>query len=116
MNNTDKLLRAFIEASGYEIKEVVVDKVIPDLSRVERSTLTIKDVIDYKVTKRDNGVKQFAADVFYRTGDIVPLPIKSKAWGCIVEYVTSHDGDIESDTNDFGTLKPMLDFMNRDSR
>ena len=70
---------------------------------------------DYKATNRDSGVKQFAADVFYRTGDIVPLPIKSKAWGCIVEYVTSHADDIESSTNDFGTLKPVWEFMNMNS-
>ena len=113
MNNTDKLLRAFIEASGYEIEEVKREALAgeePDLFLLDKNY-----IIDYKVTKRDNGVKQFAADVFYRTGDIVPLPIKSKAWGCIVEYVTSHAGDIESDTNDFGTLKPIWDFMNRDS-
>ena len=115
MNNTDKLLRAFIEASGYEVEEVSNGK--PELVKAfwDRPAI-IKEGIDYKVTKRDNGVKQFAADVFYRTGDIVPLPIKSKAWGCIVEYVTSHAGDIESGTNDFDTLKPIWDFMNRDSK
>ena len=142
MNNTDKLLRSFIEASGYEIKDTKdykehevskergeafihnKPKGLRVLSQHGEYVRTDDDgyivslvdpAIDYKVTKRDNGVKQFAADVFYRTGDIVPLPIKSKAWGCIVEYVTNHAGDIESCTNDFDTLKPIWDFMNRDS-
>ena len=129
MNNTDKLLRAFIEASGYEVKRVRTGDEKCDcyksnpLSRGHligcqrcQGTGVSHGIFDYKVTKRDNGVKQFAADVFYRTGDIVPLPIKSKAWGCIVEYVKNHAGDIESGANDFDTLKPIWDFMNRDSK
>ena len=63
MNNTDKLLRAFIEASGYEIEEVY--SVYTNVSDVLNYTTSIKPCaslsqgdwacrvdVDYKVTKK----------------------------------------------------------------
>ena len=48
-----KLLRAFIEASGYEIKDVTEIVDILDMSRPEKDAmLSIKQVVDYKVTKK----------------------------------------------------------------
>ena len=44
----------------------------------------------------------------------VPLPIQSKAWGCIVEYCSDHEGDIEIGINDFATLRPIWEFMTGD--
>lgn len=44
---------------------------------------------------------------------LVPIKIDSDEWGCVVDYVSSHYDDIEDDVNDFGTLKPILKFMNR---
>jgi len=41
------------------------------------------------------------------------METNSPAWGAIVEYVTSHSSDIENSINDFGELKPVLDFFNR---
>jgi hypothetical protein len=82
MNNTDKLLRAFIEASGYEIEKIVDTKLTPvskqsGINRINSSiyTLTHNDLamdcngaykrgddecyylkasfaVDYKITKR----------------------------------------------------------------
>jgi len=59
--NNDKLLRAFIEASGYEIKEAEVT--VPYYSNQWRNydgslmdgavPIGTKKVIDYKVTKRN---------------------------------------------------------------
>lgn len=37
----------------------------------------------------------------------------SPAWSAIVEYVLDHKDDIENGINDFETLKPVLDFFNR---
>tara|TARA_R110000850_G_C9746972_1_gene445014 strand:+ start:200 stop:583 length:384 start_codon:yes stop_codon:yes gene_type:complete len=55
MNNTDKLLRAFIEASGYEIEEVVT---ILDGQTVTEKGVTYGNQtvtsIDYKVTKKSS--------------------------------------------------------------
>ena len=52
MNNTDKLLRAFIEASGYEIQEVTT---IKDGQSVSENDVIYGNVTttttDYKVTK-----------------------------------------------------------------
>ncbi len=47
MNNTDKLLRAFIEASGYEIEEVKAK----ETSSIMCGGNTYSN-IDYKVTKK----------------------------------------------------------------
>ena len=53
MTNEMKLLRAFIEASGYEIKDVTEIVDILDMSRPEKDAmLSIKQVVDYKVTKK----------------------------------------------------------------
>lgn len=58
MNNTEKLLRAFIEVSGYEIEEVksvekvkfsILKAVLTDRFNPQRDKVTI----DYKVTKRN---------------------------------------------------------------
>ncbi len=90
MNNTDKLLRAFIEASGYEIEKTVDDKSTPisKQSGIEK----IKDTkgkgllfnyngyvrgkdgcyyiepsynVDYKVTKKE---KSFKVGVTFENG------------------------------------------------
>lgn len=59
MNNTEKLLRAFIEASGYDVKEDNKTFVNGELWGVKYSFIptTIDDVVthstDYKVTKRN---------------------------------------------------------------
>jgi len=45
MNNTDKLLRAFIEASGYEVEEIFEQKIPSGQIIVPH---------DYKVTKKEN--------------------------------------------------------------
>jgi len=91
MDNTDKLLRAFIEASGFDIEEFSATRdgeAIPD------------SVVYYKVTKKEC---------------YVPLPVQSKEWGCIVEYLTDHYEDIEIGIDDFGTLKPIMEFISRNS-
>lgn len=46
---------------------------------------------------------------------LVPIEIHSDEWSCIVNFVTSHSDDIEQGINDFGDLKPLWDFMNRNS-
>ena len=56
MNNTDRLLRAFIYASGYEIKEVGGGVSPARRKELEDNnmlfTLATEDVTDYKVTKK----------------------------------------------------------------
>ena len=61
MNNTDKLLRAFIEASGYEIEEVSLAKTkVPkgadidtaQVIRISGDGLYYTSGIDYKLTKK----------------------------------------------------------------
>lgn len=98
MNNTDKLLRAFIEASGFEIQEIKEEFYKGEFKGL--GTEIHERVIDYKVTKKD---------------DYVPLPVQSKEWGCIVEYLTDHYEDIEIGIDDFGTLKPIMEFISRNS-
>jgi len=92
MNNTDKLLRAFISASGFEIEETETT-----------ATETIKGVlwgtktIDYKVTKKK---PQACFDV------------DSPEWSCIVDFTLNQADNIEHDIEGYGDLKPMLDYFN----
>ena len=62
-------------------------------------------VIDYKVTKKV--VESNEYQVIFGT--------QSPEWSCIVKYITDHVDDIESNINDFDTLKPMLDYFNGNS-
>ena len=57
MNNTDKLLRALIDALGFEIETKVTIQELhnPHDSRVER----LPDLIDYKVTKKVDTYEDF---------------------------------------------------------
>ena len=59
MNNTEKLLRAFIEASGYEVEEIVTTSVFGSAEVPTKEEFisgmcgpTIVEAIDYRVTKR----------------------------------------------------------------
>ena len=100
MNNTDKLLRAFIEASGFEVKEVsreVTSRGCGSGGFWHKEELVVDD---YRVTKKS---------------PYVPITAQSKEWACVVGYLLAHDTDIETGVNDYGDLKPMLDFFNRNS-
>jgi hypothetical protein len=59
MNNTEKLLRAFIEASGYEVDEVDTSVKFYKADDIDRdgdpyvdAVPTVVSSIDYKVTKK----------------------------------------------------------------
>lgn len=67
MNNTDKLLRAFIDASGYEIEEVTTTQKmfrmeningdgVPKANKLPECTI---NNIDYKITKRDDAQRRY---------------------------------------------------------
>ena len=135
MNNTDKLLRALIEASGYEIEKIIDTKETPiskqsGLNRIAVSAMTMVRTdlaidnsgeykrgddecyyrnasmeVDYKVTKKE--VESNAYQVI--------LDTQGLEFSCIVKYITNHIDDIEQGVNDFDTLKPMLDYFNRNS-
>ena len=93
-----KLLRAFIDASGFDVKEVV-----REAAEGQEPDFFILDddyCVDYKVTSKEC---------------LVPLPAQSKAWGCVVDFVLSHREDIINDVNDYGGLGSILDFMERKS-
>lgn len=94
MNNTDKLLRAFIKASGYEIEEVKVATEVRVADNWD-SVMHISNT-EYKVTAKDS---------------YVPIPIQSDEWGCIVDFVSNHADDIENNINDYGVLAPIWGFM-----
>ena len=56
MSNTDKLLRAFIKSSGYEVEEVKRESLTgeePDIFLLDKNY-----IIDYKVTKKINKYKE----------------------------------------------------------
>lgn len=92
MNNIEKKIDALIDALGFDVEY------IPD--RHPRGFCN--DSI--KLNKRDV-IKPY----------FVPLPIESIEWGCIVEYLNNHDEDIAYGNDDFGTLRPILGFISRNS-
>lgn len=104
MDNTEKLeklLRAFIEVSGFDIKETIKEG--PSISK--RDSIGVFDefyiIIDYKLTKKE---------------PYVPITAVSKEWDCICSYVLSHRNDILTNINDYGDLLPMLEFFSRNSK
>tara|TARA_R110002096_G_scaffold66306_1_gene161359 strand:+ start:18897 stop:19241 length:345 start_codon:yes stop_codon:yes gene_type:complete len=112
MTNCEKKLDALIDALGFDVEEVN-EQAIPS------GQIVIPH--NYKITKR-NGQLRHASEVFGFTGKLpldcrvpcVPLPVQSKSWGCIVEYCSDHAEDIEIGINDFGTLRPIWEFMTGD--
>jgi len=104
MNDTIKLLTAIAEAQG-----LVVEVVTPKASDLA-----------WNFGKASGGdVTPLTADykVTYKNPDpMVPLPIHSDAWSCLVDFLLAHRDDIINDINDYGGLGSMLDFIERDKR
>ena len=103
MTNEMKLLRAWIECQGYEIEELDAKpcEKQPDLSYPHNKVLF--DGGDYKVTKKHKS----------------PFPwmdTNDPAWSAIVGYILDHQEDIEVGINDFGRLKPVLEFFSRNCK
>ncbi|QDP52068.1 MAG: hypothetical protein Unbinned706contig1000_12 [Prokaryotic dsDNA virus sp.] len=72
MNNTEKLLRAFIEAQGYGIKEVVTHNEYTNtleggLFCADIEQRCVEEIIDYQVTKKNGKqdmIKQMSECMF----------------------------------------------------
>lgn len=98
MTDEMKLLRAFIEASGYEIEEIKSNKVYmfthdaDGNPSCDPSLTTTLPAIDYKVTKK----KQSSCG----TGVVIPMGIYDE----LVSYLKAHGVDIETNTDDFGDI------------
>jgi hypothetical protein len=120
MNNTDKLLRALIDALGFDINReltLVRGNLANSLGRKQNQEYDflgnghyqeINRVNNYKVTKKESPLNEL--------GSCVPMEIQSEAWGSIINYVESHSKDIECGTNDYGDLLPVWEFMNRNCK
>lgn len=89
MTDTMKLLRAFIEASGFDVEEIQEQKI---------PSGQILTPHDYKVTKKPHQVC---------------FDVNSPEWSSVVLYIIGHRHEIEIKENDFGTLAPMLDCFDR---
>jgi len=101
MDNTEKLLRAFIETQGYDIEEIYEES-------LPSGQITIPH--DYKVIKKEPTQQEKASF------DMSELISHSEAWCAICDYVLEHKDDIGYSINDFGTLKPVLEFFYRNSK
>ena len=114
-DNTDKLLRAFIEASGYEIEEVESSSsfygagCINEDGTLKEGALPLGTVksIDYKVSKA-KGVIESNAYQFI-------LDAQGPEFSCIAKYIDDHKDEIELKVMDYGDLQPMLDYFCRNS-
>ena len=64
MNNTEKILRAFIEASGFDIEEEYIPldyRAIPNWNNNGRIGERPTPTIDYKVTKKPSDKRNISA-------------------------------------------------------
>lgn len=135
MNNTGKLLRALIDALGFDIevtrdyKEIKLTKeqashhfkpVAYGSPSPSRRLLTESGSLAYLIDEDGMYTEAEATAIIdYKVTKrkaFVPLHIQSKEWGCIVDFVQSHREDIINDVNDYGGLGFILDFMERDSK
>lgn len=129
MSNTDKLLRAFIEAQGLEI-ETLLDYKERDMSEVEAMAhnkgfgcatgyrlLTVPGSQELLID--DNGnykgvlIEPVVDYKVTKKEAQVCFDVDSPEWKCIVDYVLGARFEIEIKENNFGDLQPMLDFFNR---
>ena len=73
MNNCEKKLDALIDALGFDVEEVTKNFEMADKSRPEAgATFMLKQVIDYKVTKRNDPQRKYnlymSALIEYQSG------------------------------------------------
>jgi len=97
MDNTEKIIRAWLKCEGYEIEEIFEQKIPSGQILIPH---------DYKVIKKQEGEEAYS---------MAELIAHSDAWNAICDYVLAHKEDIESGINDFETLKPVWDFFNRNT-
>lgn len=95
MDNTEKKIDALIDYLGLEVVEIETPNnnlgIVNELNPAH---------IDYKLTKKEEN----------------PFPwmdTNSPVWSAIVTYVLDHQAEIEFGVSDFETLKPVLEFFNR---
>ena len=120
MTNEMKLLTALINELGFDVERVCVnqkdiesqEKRFRESFKVEACKwwqfpperpvyiYNIDPICEYKLTKKE---------------EAVVLPVEGDFWGAIVKYIVAHHDDIESKINDYGDLKPVLDYFNRNS-
>ena len=121
MNNTDKLLRAFIDAMGYEVEEVF-DKERFKFESDLAHGVGVKfngdrgDYIDYKVTKKVTKVKSFDKETVTTLtltdiNQVIPCIIKPETDVCVQssgkllimgeDYTVTYKGVILN-TGDYG--------------
>jgi hypothetical protein len=97
MNNTEKKLDALIAAMGFDVEVVSIGNCELIKARGLQPAI-VQEAFDYKLTERKA---------------MVPIPVNSEEWGCIVNYCANHIDDIETGVNDFDTLRPIWNFMKR---
>ncbi len=133
MDNTEKLLRALIDGLGYEIEEKVIsqDSIDALVSLKPLGAVMFTREIDYKVTKKESSndfdeetqsllesgriLRGYMKKPTEQDKSMRELISHSEAWSAICGYVLFHKEDVEIGINDFGDLKPVLEFFNRNS-
>lgn len=127
MDNTEKLLRAFIEASGYDIEKTIDTKLTPiskqsGLNRITAGALTMAR--NNLATVNGNEYKRGDDECYYLEGSLdvdykvtkKPQPCfdaDSPEWACVVDYVLGARDEIELGINNFGDLRPILNYLTK---
>jgi len=90
----NQLLKSLCEALGFEVVETT--------NRVDLG----------------NGSQYFTHQTSYKLERKKEdwIPVDKEVFGILVNYIISHQEDIEAEVDDFGSLKPIWDWFNRNSQ
>lgn len=128
MNNTDKLLRAFIEASGYEIETLLdyKEKKMQKAEAMRHNTGWGAKLTEYSLSSTHGCMLDIDEDGLYTARLREPVvdykvtkkkaqaifDVDSPEWKGLVSFVLQESVNIELDIERYRDLKPMLDYFN----
>ena len=102
---------------GVELSELPLDHGDIIIAN-EASNKTKEDQSTWDVVRPTNLEANGHTIIGYKGSSLVrryngDIAIPWEVWGCIASYMANHSDDIENDINDFGELKLLLDYANR---
>lgn len=130
MNNTDKLLRALIDALGFDVEKIITHNETPITKQMgelkifqgrsnsngDDGLVTVGNHGPYKRGDDECYYLDGGTDIDYKVTKKKPqvcFDVDSPEWNAIVTFVLNQADDIEHGIEGYGDLKPMLDYFNR---
>ena len=113
-----KLTKRRGDGQAYEVTNKEEFAASPHLMAIvapnKKASQICKGMVDnMKTAMRHENIN---TDSLTKKEDMVTLPVQGEVWGAIVKYVLAHSNDIEAGINDYGDLKSILDYFNRNCK